>query len=161
MKKVFSTIFLAALLLSIVIPRQARASDDVQYIIIKTATQAVAVPLAERPVITYTNNQLVVTTAEKQVEVPVAEIVSYTFTEEVPMAIRDVKVSAQRKQGMVAFNHLKAGAHVALFNAKGEQVRTTTAQADGTAVVDMHGLAKGVYIVRAEQLSIKIVNSSF
>lgn len=151
-------LFLVALLLSIVIPRQTRASDDVQYIIIKTPTQTVAVPLAEHPVITYANDQLVITTAEKQVEVPVAEIAGYTFTEEVPTSIRDVKVNAQHKQGMMAFNHLQAGTHVALFNAKGEQVRTSTAQADGTAVVDMHGLPKGVYIVRADQLSIKVIN---
>ena len=39
-------LFLVVLLLAIVVPRQARASDDVQYIVIKTATETVAVALA-------------------------------------------------------------------------------------------------------------------
>ena len=151
--------FLVALLLAIVMPRQARASGDVQYIVINTATETVAVPLADNPIITYANDQLVITTAEKQVEVSVAEITGYTFIEDVPTAIKNIEVSSRHKQGMVAFDHLKAGTAVMLFNAKGERIAITTAQADGTAVIDMHGLAKGVYIVCADKLSIKIINN--
>lgn len=152
-------LFLVALLLAIVIPRQARASDDVQYIKIQTSTGTVAVALADNPVIKYANDQLVITTTKEVVEVPVTEITGYNFTEEDPTAIKDIEVSRQHKHGMVAFDQLQAGATVALYNAKGEQLFTTTARADGTAVIDMHGLAKGVYIIRADKLSFKIINN--
>lgn len=151
-------LFLVALLLAIVIPRQARASDDV-FIVIKTGAEIVAVALADNPVITYANDQLVITTAEKQVEFPVADIMGYSFLESEPTAIKNIKVDREHKQGMVAFDHLKEGITVMLYNAKGEQVRTTKAQADGTAVIDMHGLAKGVYVIRAGKLSFKIMNN--
>jgi hypothetical protein len=151
-------LFLVALLLAIVIPRQARASDDV-FIVIKTGAEIVAVALADNPVITYANDQLVITTAEKQVEFPVADITGYSFLESEPTAIKNIKVDREHKQGMVAFDHLKEGITVMLYNAKGEQVRTTKAQADGTAVIDMHGLAKGVYVIRAGKLSFKIMNN--
>jgi hypothetical protein len=151
-------LFLVALLLATIIPRQVRASDDV-YIVFKTGTEMVAVALADNPIITYANDQLVITTAEKQVEVPVADITGYSFTESEPTAIKNIKVDREHKQGMVAFDHLKEGVSVMLYNAKGEQVRTTTAQADGTAVIDMHGLAKGVYIIRTGKVSFKIINN--
>ena len=151
-------LFLVALLLAIVIPRQARASDDVQYIVIKTATETVTVALADNPVITYANDQLIITTAEQQIEVSVADITDYGFTEE-PSSIRNIEVSPLYKQGMVAFDHLKEGTAVMLCNAKGEIIHTTTAQADGTAVIDMHGLTKGVYIICSGKLSIKIINN--
>lgn len=152
-------LFLVALLLAIVVPRQARASGDVQYIVINTATESVAVALADNPVITYANDQLVITTAEKQVEVAVAEIQGYGFTEVEPTAIRNIEVSRLHKHGMVAFDNLKAGTAVTLCDAKGHQVRTATAQADGTAVIDMSGLTKGVYVVRGGKLSFKITNN--
>lgn len=151
-------IFLVALLLTIVMPRLARASDDVQYIKIMTATETVAVALAENPVITYANDHLVIITDKKQVEVDVAEITAYTFTEDMPAAIRNVEVNTKQRQGMVAFDNLKAGTTVTLYNSKGETVATTAAKADGTAVIDMHGLTKGIYIVRTDKLSIKIIN---
>ena len=151
-------LFLVALLLAIVIPRQARASDDV-FIVIKTGAEIVAVALADNPVITYANDQLDITTAEKQVEFPVADITGYSFLESEPTAIKNIKVDREHKQGMVAFDHLKEGITVMLYNAKGEQVRTTKAQADGTAVIDMHGLAKGVYVIRAGKISFKIMNN--
>lgn len=151
-------LFIAVLLLAVVVPRQARASDDVQYITIKTPTQTVTVALADHPVITYANDQLVITTEEKQVEVPVAEIMDYNFTEE-PSAIRNIELTPQYKQGLVVFDRLKAGTVVRLYNAKGEQLRTISAQPDGTAVVDMQGLPKGVYLISADKLSIKIINN--
>lgn len=152
-------LFLVALLLAIVMPRQARASDDVQYIVINTATETVAVALADNPVITYANDQLVIKTTEKQVEVAVAEITGYNFTEDEPSAIRNIEMSRQHKQGMVAFDNLKVGTAVTLYNTKGELVTTTSAKDDGTAIVDMHGLTKGIYIVRTDKLSIKIINN--
>ncbi len=154
-----SVLILAALLLAIVIPRQARASDDVQYIVITTGTQTVAVALNDNPVITYANDQLVIATTEKLVEVPVAEITGYGFTEEAPTAIRSIETGLRHKQGMIAFDSLKPGCSVTLCNAKGEQLRTATAQPDGTAVIDMHGLAKGIYVIRANKLSFKIINN--
>ena len=102
-----SVLILAALLLAIVIPRQARASDDVQYIVITTGTQTVAVALNDNPVITYANDQLVIATTEKLVEVPVAEITGYGFTEEAPTAIRSIETGLRHKQGMIAFDSLK------------------------------------------------------
>ena len=153
-------LFLAVLLLAFVVPRTARASEgDVQYLMIITPTETVAVALADNPVITYANDQLVITTAEKQVEVAVAEIKGYNFTEEEPAAIKNVMADHKTTRGMVAFDHLKAGSTVTLYNAKGERVCSTAALADGTAVIDMHGLAKGVYVVRSDKLSFKIINN--
>ena len=152
-------LFLVALLLAIVVPRQARASDNVQYIVIKTATETVAVALADNPVITYANDQLVIKTTERQVEVAVAEITGYNFTDDEPSAIRNIEVSRLHKQGMVVFDNLKVGTAVTLYRAKGELMTTTTANADGTAVIDMHELTKGIYIVRTDKLSIKIINN--
>lgn len=152
-------LFLVALLLAIVVPRQARASDNVQYIVIKTATETVAVALADNPVITYANDQLVIKTTERQVEVAVAEITGYNFTDDEPSAIRNIEVSRLHKQGMVVFDNLKVGTAVTLYSAKGELMTTTTANADGTAVIDMHELTKGIYIVRTDKLSIKIINN--
>ena len=152
-------LFLAALLLAIVVPRQARASDDVQYIVIKTATEKVAVALADNPVITYANDHLVIKTTEKQVEVAVAEITGYGFTEDEPSAIRNIEMNRLHKHGMVAFDNLITGSTVTLYNTKGELVSTTTAKTDGTAIVDMYGLPKGIYSVRTDKLSIKIINN--
>ena len=152
-------LFLVALLLAFVVPRQARASDDVQYIVINTPTETVTVALADNPVITYTNDHLVIKTEEKQVEVAVAEVKGYGFTEVEPTAIRNIEAGVQHKQGLVAFDNLKAGTTITLYNVKGEVVGTTNAKADGTAVIDMYGQKKGIYIVRTEKLSIKIINN--
>lgn len=119
----------------------------------------VAVALADNPVITYANDMLVITTPEKQVEVSVAEITGYSFTQDEPSAIRNIEVSRHYKQGMVAFDNLKSGTAVTLYDAKGGQLRTTTVQIDGTAVIDMNGLPKGIYIMRTDKLSIKIINN--
>ena len=148
--------FMATVLLMVVV--MAVRANNVQYFTIFVNGTPVTFSLAEHPVLTYSNNQLVITTANEQISIPVECINTCRLTEDVPVGISMPKADAELVAGHFVFRDLRASSIVTVYDEQGKAVAATRATEHGLASVSVAGLPKGLYIVRTESQTIKVIN---
>ena len=111
--------------------------------------------LADNPVVTYSDNCLVLTTVAKEASVPVEGITNVTLEEySVPTKIDNVDVTA----GAILFRQLPAGASVRVFTADGKAVSTLVADDNGSLSIDFSRLPRGVLIINTPEGTVKVNN---
>ncbi|MBR2103148.1 MAG: hypothetical protein IJ928_10445 [Prevotella sp.] len=111
--------------------------------------------LADQPVITYSNNNLVITTTAKQMSVPVADIANVTLEEySVPTKIDGVTIA----DGGILFRQLSAGSEVRVCTIDGKVVCTSRADDGGNVSLDLSAMPRGVLIISAPGSTIKVNN---
>ena len=136
----------------------ARAAD-VQFLTLMVNGEPVIISLAEKPVITFTDNTLHIVTEATEVDIPVADITGGTFVEDDPSAIKDPDlVKAMMSAGRVCFSGLEPFSTVNVYNVNGQLLKKQTAGNDGTVVIDLSNQPKGCYVVRSATQTIKVTN---
>ena len=147
----------AVALLSLMLCAPALA-DGVQYLIVTardgTTTQFA---LAERPVITLAEGDLVITCGGTTYTQPMAAISHYAFSTE-PSAIDEAKASpaTRYEAGHVVFQGLPTGTLVRVVTADGKTAMQAAATS-ATADIDLSALPSGLYIVTSGNHSIKVM----
>ena len=136
----------------------ARAAD-VQFLTLMVNGEPVIISLAEKPVITFTDNTLHIVTEATEVDIPVADITGGTFVEDDPSTIKDPDlVKAMMSAGRVCFSGLEPFSTVNVYNVNGQLLKKQTAGNDGTVVIDLSNQPKGCYVVRSATQTIKFTN---
>lgn len=74
-----------------------------------------------------------------------------------PTLIQQLEIGGVERDGYVSMDGLVPGSNVELFTVGGELVRRASALSDGTASVDVQGLAPGVYVARSGNKSVKFI----
>lgn len=153
-KRTIKALLLAALL---ALPFTARA----QYLLLTMSDGSQAeFALSEQPVITIADGLLVLTCGERELSTPL-DGVSYSFSEE-PVAIRQVESPSTPDVsvafGQAVFKGLKAGSRIAVYTIDGVMVTSIAADEAGEASVDISGLPRGIYVVKAPNRTIKVRN---
>jgi hypothetical protein len=134
-------------------------AEDVKSITFLVSGKPVMFNLADNPVITYSNNCLVIVTSKTTVLLNVSEIESTTFSAEDATGIKGIAVGNMKMtSGTASFFQLSPGSTVRVFTTAGELLREEQASADGTATIEMRALPEGIYIIKTENQSIKIIN---
>lgn len=114
----------------------------------------------EKPVITYTETDLVLSTANIVVEYPLSAISKFTFTEtETSVSGVETDVIApvlELKDNTVYISGAKPLQTVTLVGADGKIVSTFKTDANGSVAFSIAALPKGIYIVKSETLTCKI-----
>ena len=110
--------------------------------------------LAEEPVITYSENNLIVRTASKEVSVPVTSITSVTLEDRSSAT----KIESAPTADGVLFRQLPAGSEIRVFTVDGKSVCTQKADGDGSVGLDLSRLPKGVLIIKTPAATIKVNN---
>ena len=109
--------------------------------------------LADEPVITYSENNLVLKTATKEASVPITSITSVTLEEDyTPTKIESVRTDR------VLFQQLSSGTEVRVYTVDGKSVCTLNADSDGGAALDFSRLPKGLLIIKTPETTIKVNN---
>ena len=134
-------------------------AGNVQYMNLTVNKASVSFALAEKPVVTYTNDELTVTTAREKVSVKMAELQEWTFSD-VPTAIERTQFAEpQLLQGKVLLGQLKPGSKAELYNYKGEVVRSAVVSSEGEVQLEYGSLPSGVYLIKTVAYTIKIRNN--
>ena len=114
----------------------------------------------EKPIITYTETDLVLTTANIVVEYPLSAISKFTFTE-TETSVSGVETDVvtpilELKDNTVYISGAKPQQTISLIGADGKIVSTFKTDANGSVTFSIVALPKGIYIVKSESLTCKI-----
>ena len=115
---------------------------------------------SEKPVITYTETDLVLTTTKTVVEYPLSALFKFTFSN-VETAVSGIKQDIQTPvlsldNYMVQITGAKPSQKVSLIDIDGKVLSTFQTDANGSLSFSISDLPKGVYIIKSQSLTCKI-----
>ena len=119
------------------------------------------VRLASQPVICIDDDMLTVKGIWVDLSLPLSDVVRYTFETYNYTAIEAVPEDSQAQINLdgeqLVINGLQAGAAVSIFDLQGKLLRQAILSADGHLSLSLGGLPTGVYVIKAGDMSYKIV----
>lgn len=148
--------------------RKAAGQPQDEFLVIYMEDQSKsAFLLDEYPVITFDDDSIVVSCQGTQLTIAYAAVADIAFVTEdgTPTTIGDISLkdngNPQRphiKSGEAYFTDLEPGSDIHVHDMQGHSVAIIHVGSDGTAVVNLRALPKGVYILATKNYSYKIVN---
>lgn len=127
-----------------------------------------AYALGEHPVVTYSNDELLLTTKEQQVTYSASEVHKFTFSlsditykGELPPS---TAVSSQEQHPLLDIRHgdiflsgCRPGSVINVYGADGKHLQTVSANDNGNASLSTVFYPSGVYIIKTETITHKII----
>lgn len=141
--------------LMVVLPAFA---DEANLVIRQKGGSETVLLLSANPVLTFKDEDMIVTSDVSSFIIPLDLIDSYGAANDVTSIHHITQGHPEYKNGSVVFSGLSQGSEVSIYKADGTLVFSHYADASGYAAVSVSNLPKGVYIVRAPNSSIKIIN---
>ena len=137
-------------------------AETAQYLVLtKNNTEVAKFALNDKPVITFSEGNLIVTCGGEEVLSTGMEGLKSSF-EDVSTGIQEVRIEDPKRPkisfGEALFEGLKPGDRITVYTLDGKAVDYTTASEDGRAKLDVGRLGKGVFILRTPSQSIKVKN---
>lgn len=134
----------------------------VQYLVLtRNNTEVAKFSLNDTPVITFSGDDLVVTCNGEEKLKTSMEGLKNSF-ESVETGIQDIESEEPAKPrfifGEAILEGLKSGDPITVYTLDGKVVSHTTANANGSATINISNLGKGIFILRTPSQSIKIKN---
>ncbi len=160
MKYIIHILFALA---TVMLPATLKA-EKIQYLVLTQTdgSEVARFALSEMPVISFTENDLVVTCGNKSITTPMEGLQTTFSVEEPSTGISDMTTDdRQRPQvafGQAVFSGLKAGERVIVYTLDGKMTGSFEADSDGRAVVELSAMGRGVFILRTPTRSFKIRN---
>lgn len=154
---------LTIILLSLMFTTVAWAQNAVT--IYQTDGKSANFAFAEKPVVTYTEDYLVITTTKTTVQYPIYLIQKIEFQEEwfVPTDIKTTTVGADVKfsfqGGIISICGGVPNSEVFIYNIKGLKVRQYWLDEQGKTSISTTNLDKDIYIVKTRNISFKFRKS--
>jgi hypothetical protein len=114
--------------------------------------------LEEKPVINFQGDRILVTTSTTEHSFYMEAVTYFNYvTQDATGIEEEISQEGMQMNGdRIVFNGLPAGCPIYIYGVGGQLYLKMTADADGSAVVDLTSLNKGVYIVKANEISTKI-----
>ena len=119
--------------------------------------------LKDKPKVKIEGKNLRITSTRADVTFALSDVVNFTYVNTDPTGIDDLDKEASNpaevsyKDGTLVLSQLKQGASVAVYTADGKIVRELKAQHQGSFRLSLASLPKGVYIVKADTITYKIM----
>lgn len=115
----------------------------------------------DKPIITYTDTDLVLKTTKTEVQYPLASVVKFTFTD-VEDAVIPIKQDGNAAQleldgYVVSITGAKADINVSVVGPDGKTLGTYKTASDGSVTFSIADLPQGLYIINSENLTCKIL----
>ncbi len=115
----------------------------------------------DKPVITYTDTDLVLKTTKTEVQYPLASVAKFTFTdvEDAVISIKQDSNAAQLELDgyVVSITGAKADITVKVIAPDGKTLGTYKTDSDGSVTFSIAELPQGLYIISSENLTCKIL----
>jgi len=113
---------------------------------------------AEKPVVTYTDNNLVISTTQTTVQYPIYMLKKMEFDVDWTIdAVEAVKADTQFsfRDGTLAVRGGEAGSQVYIYTIKGVMVGQYRLDSDGNATIPLSNLSKDFYVVKSKRFTFK------
>lgn len=115
----------------------------------------------DKPVVTFTDNELVVTSAKTELRYEFANVAKFTF-DDVEDAVIGISPDATKPgisldEYVVSISGAKADVTVSLIASGGKQLQTYKTAQDGSLTFSIADLPEGIYIIASESLTCKIL----
>ena len=115
--------------------------------------------LADKPKVSFVDGELSIVSNSKKFAMNIADVKNYTFEEESTGIGKVIKNgNAKVENGCVIFSGMTAGSKVSAYTQDGRLIKECTANANGTAFIDLSTLPKGIIILHSSKTDIKVVN---
>lgn len=115
----------------------------------------------DKPVITYTDTDLVLKTTKTEVQYPLASVAKFTFTdvEDAVIPIKQDSNAAQLELDgyVVSITGAKADINVLVIGPDGKTLGTYKTDSNGSVTFSIADLPLGLYIISSENLTCKIL----
>ena len=115
----------------------------------------------DKPVITYTDTDLVLETTKTDVQYPLASLSKFTFTDlatEVNVICVDIQnPTIVMDDYEISITGAKAGINVSLIATDGKTIGTYKTDQDGSVSFSIADLSLGIYIIKSENLTFKVL----
>lgn len=115
----------------------------------------------EKPVVTFTDNALVIKSTKVEVQYELAKVAKFTFddVEDAVIGIKadDAKASISLDEYTVCITGAKADITVRLLASDGKQLQSYKTNQDGSVTFSIAELPEGTYIISSESLTVKIL----
>ena len=120
--------------------------------------QQISFAFEEKPVITFSDNNLVITTASITLEYGIADIQKFFFSDS-QTAVENVKITPvlELDAYTVRIAGAKAGATVSLFGPDGKTLNSYKTDSEGSVSFSIAELPQGLYIISSDNLTCKIL----
>lgn len=125
----------------------------------------ISFPLAEHPVLTYSDGDIVVTTSQEQLIYAHNEVRKFTISDEdisqggEVSEIATAEHSAQwnHQEDVISFSNCTSIKNVAVYNVTGQLVIQYNISPDGTLQIPLHQFDEGTYIIKTQSITYKFI----
>lgn len=116
--------------------------------------------LAENPKTTFKDNDLVITSESMTISYPLDQVLRYTYellTDGIENISREKTVLISQHGDTLTLENLKPGTTVSLYTVDGRLILTQKADASRSVTISLSSRSEGVYIVKANDLTCKML----
>ena len=115
----------------------------------------------DKPVVTFTDSELIVTSSKTELRYALAQVAKFTF-DDIEDAVISIKTDASKAvitldEYTVSISGAKPDATVCLIASDGKQIQSYKTNQDGTTTFSIADLPEGTYIIASESLTVKIL----
>ena len=152
-------LLLIALMLAM-LPICGVLADSVRYLVVNAKDgSSTTFALVDEPKVLCKAGKLEIVSKGTTFTLSLADVKNYAFSKESTGVVEVGKERMLRMEnGCVVFNGLSAGNKVSIYTQDGRLVKDCKADANGTAVVELSGLPKGIVILHSNNTDIKFIN---
>ena len=115
--------------------------------------------LAEKPEVRFEGTNLRVVSAKADVTYQLTDILRFTYEKRSVTGVSELQTTpatVDYEDGELVISGIKAGAAVGVYSLDGKLVRQLTAQHAGTYRLSLSALPRGVYVVKADNVTYKV-----
>ena len=115
----------------------------------------------DKPVISYTDNDLVLKTSKTEVQYPLSSLAKFTFTDVqtsvVPVDENKSDAKLSLDDNVVRIKGTESGTAISVIGSDGKTLVTYKTDAEGCVTFSIDELPEGIYIIQSESLTCKIL----
>lgn len=116
--------------------------------------------LKDQPNVTFEGTNLKIVSQKETVTFALSDVLRFTYVKKDPSGIDETVVDPTEvsfEGGVLVISQLKQGASVDIYSLDGKLLRQLTAHHSGTYRLNLSELPKGVYLVKADNVTYKIM----
>ena len=135
--------------------------EDRKFLVVETKDHVkTAYMLADKTQVRFAGANLRVVSTKADVTYQLSDILRFTYEIRSTTGISELRTTQAEvdyKDGQLVISGIKAGGSVSVYSLDGKLVKQLTAQRSGTYRLSLASLSKGVYIVKADNVTYKIM----
>ena len=116
--------------------------------------------LARKPEVTFVGNSLHIVSSDADVTYDLLDVLRFTYETQSVTGVSELHedpATIDYEDGQLIISGIKAGAPVGIYSLDGKLVKQLTAQRSGSFRISLASLPQGMYIVKADNITYKIL----